>query len=306
MSTFGKTARRRLRSMVSRPATFLAKLFIGSLPWRQAQRLGTLTGRAFWRFGRRDRERAQAHLAIAFPELSAGERSSLARSAAIHIGVNTAEYLHMAHRGPVAAASHFAIRGWEHVEAASAEGKVVLIFTAHFGNWELLGPAFHSKHKVLTALVRSMEEQWLDNAGKRFREHLGTKTIARGDDDAPTRLLALRRQGGYILTLIDQDIRAQSVYVPFFGRLAHTPVGPAQLALRWSMPVVPAFCERLENGSHRVDFGARLPAFETAEELTAAMTRIIENRIRKRPEQWVWMHRRWRRQLPDDVEYLAG
>ena len=140
---------------------------------------------------------------------------------------------------------------------------------------------------------------------KRFRKRLGTDVIARGEPDAPSRLLSLRRRGGFLLAFIDQDIRVQSVYVPFFGRLAHTPVGPAKMALRWSMPVVPAFCERLEDGSHRVEFAPALPRYESAEELTAAITSAIESQIRKRPEQWVWMHRRWRRQLPADTKYLA-
>ncbi|MCH7665333.1 MAG: lysophospholipid acyltransferase family protein [Acidobacteria bacterium] len=297
--------RRRLRNLIARPLTFVLKLCVGTVSWHSAQRIGAWLGRRFWKLKKRDRTRTLAHLEIAFPALSAAEKADLGRRAAIHLGVNFAEYLHLAHRGPEAAVAHFEIRGWEHVEAARSQAKVVLIATAHCGNWELMGPVFRSKRKVLTALVRSMGEEWMENASKRFRERLGTQAIARGESGAAGQLLALRKRGGYLIALIDQDIRAQSVYVPFFGRLAHTPVGPAQLALRWSMPVVPAFCERLEDGSHRIEFSPPLPPFDSAKELTAAITRVIEGQVRKRPEQWVWVHRRWRRQLPDDTEYLA-
>lgn len=297
--------RRRLRNALARPLTFVLRLVLGNLSWRRTQRFGAWLGRVLWRLDERDRTRTLAHLAIGFPELPEQERRQLGRRSIIHLGVTFAEYLHIAHRGPEAAAAHFELLGWEHVEAASKQAKVVLLATAHCGNWELMGPAFRSKGKVLTGLVRSLEEDWMQAAASRFRQRLGSDTIARGEADSAARLLSLRRRGGFLVALIDQDIRAQSVYVPFFGRLAHTPVGPAQLALRWSMPVVPAFCRRLEDGSHRIEFHAPLPSYEDPKELTAAITREIEEQIRRQPDQWVWMHRRWRRQLPDDTQYLA-
>ncbi|MCP4202837.1 MAG: lysophospholipid acyltransferase family protein [bacterium] len=297
--------RRRLRSRIARPLTFVFKLVAGTLSWRSAQRLGARLGGLIWRVGERDRQRTLAHLEVAFPELSESERFELGRRATTAIGINFAEYFHLAHRGPGAAVPHLDVLGWEHVEAARAQAQVVMIATGHCGNWELMGPVFRSKNELLTGLVRSMENEWMEAAMNRFRRRLGSEVIARGEPGSASRLLSLRKRGGYLLALIDQDIRAQSVYVPFFGRPAHTPVGPAQMALRWSMPVVPGFCERLEDGSHRVEFGPRLPRYDRAEELTAAITRAIEEQVRRRPDQWVWMHRRWRRQLPDDTEFLA-
>lgn len=297
--------RRRLRSLSARPLAFVFKHCIGNVSWRTTQRIGIWLGRLLWRVGERDRIRTLAHLEIAFPELSRDQRLDLGRRATTGIGINFAEYFHLAHCGPEAAFPHLDIRGWEHVEAAREEAKVVMIATGHCGNWELMGPVFRSREKVLTGLVRSLEDQWMESAMKRFRKRLGSDVIARGETGAASRLLSLRRHGGFLLTLIDQDIRAQSIYVPFFGRPAHTPVGPAQMALRWSMPVVPGFCERLEDGSHRVEFAPRLPSYDSAEDLTRAITRAIEAQVRRRPDQWVWMHRRWRRQPPDDTEFLA-
>jgi KDO2-lipid IV(A) lauroyltransferase len=88
----------------------------------------------------------------------------------------------------------------------------------------------------------------------------------------------------------------EGVWVPFFGRLAYTPVGAAKIALKQRAAVVPVFIERLENGHHLVRFQPPLDLPDDPREATALMTARIEEQIRRRPEQWVWMHRRWRRQ----------
>lgn len=302
MSDSGRTRQRRLRSVLARALTAIAKLGLGAAPWTWAQSCGALLGRLLWRLSERDRIRTLDHLAIAFPDLSDTERTRLGQKSFVHLGVSAAEVLHLAHRGPDAATPHLEIHGWEHVEAARARSGVVLIATGHCGNWELMGPAFRSRHERPTALVRAFEEDWLERAARRYRSVLGSDTLARGAQGAAGRLLSLRRRGGCLIALVDQDIRAQSVYVPFFGRPAHTPIGPSELALRWSMAVVPGFCRRLEDGSHRIEFQPALPPHENAGELTAAITRTIEAQIRAHPDQWVWMHRRWRRQPARDLE----
>jgi KDO2-lipid IV(A) lauroyltransferase len=108
-------------------------------------------------------------------------------------------------------------------------------------------------------------------------------------------LHALRRRGGLAI-LIDQDTRVEGVWVPFFGRPAFTPVGAARLALKRDVAVVPVFDERLADGTHRAHFEPPLDLPADEVEATAMMTRAIEAQIRRVPEQWVWMHRRWRRQ----------
>lgn len=305
MSHAEQPLRRRARKAVARPLTRVAKLVLGLLSWRWAQRSGALLGKLLWRTVERDRTRTLAHLEIAFPHLDDRERRELGRKSIIHLGVTLAECLHLARRGPEAAAGHIEVRGWEHVEAAREQAGLVLIAGAHCGNWELMGSVFRSRNEKLTALVRAPDADWLQAEARRLRELLGSETIGRDQPGTASRLLALRRRGGFLFALIDQDIRAQSVFVPFFGRAAHTPVGPARLALRWSMPVVPGFGRRLEDGSHRIEFQPQLPPHETEADLTAAITRAIELQIRSFPEQWVWLHRRWRRQPPGDTSLSA-
>jgi len=109
------------------------------------------------------------------------------------------------------------------------------------------------------------------------------------------------RGGGALALLIDQDIDTEGAWVPFFGRAAFTPLAAAHLALRLDAAVVPVFAERLDDGDHLLRFlpPLQLPADPTA--ATAAMTAMIEAQIRRRPEQWVWMHRRWRRRPPGEA-----
>jgi KDO2-lipid IV(A) lauroyltransferase len=99
--------------------------------------------------------------------------------------------------------------------------------------------------------------------------------------------------------LIDQDTRVEGVWVPFFGRPAFTPVGAAKISLRMGAATVPTFIERLDDGTHLARFLPPLDLPDDETEATALMTRSIEDQVRRRPEQWVWMHRRWRRQPPD-------
>lgn len=296
--------RKPVRSLLLRSLLTVLKPYIGSKTWKRAQASGRWLGSVLWRANRRDRDRSIEHLRIAFPEIPESEQHAIALRAAQGLGINLAELLYLAHRGWQHAKSHLEIRGWQYVRDAHNESPAILIASGHCGNWELLGPAFRQQGEALTAIVRTMQERWMESAVSRFRQQLGSESIARGEPGAAARLLSLRRNGGTLLTLVDQDIRANSVWVPFFGRPAHTPVGPAEMALRWNMPVLTAFDRRLADGSHVIEF--RPPIEERANEtvLTAAMTRAVESHVREVPDQWVWSHRRWRRQ-PDQSERRA-
>jgi Kdo2-lipid IVA lauroyltransferase/acyltransferase len=289
----------RLRPLRGR---LLARLLGGVARWLGRRRLGTVQrvgrtlGRLAWALGRRDRRRAVEHLAVAFPELPADERCALARRSFLHLGTHLAETLHLAGIGCAEVERYVSVEGWERVEALRAAGRPVVILTGHCGNWELLAALINCRGLAMEVVGRRLEEPGLQELLVGVRRRFGTETIERGEAGSARRLLGTVRAGGALGVLIDQDIRAESVFVPFFGRPAHTPVGPAKLALRLRAAVVPSFIERLPDGRHRAVFHPELelPADPTA--ATAAMTRAIEEQIRRVPEQWVWMHRRWRRQ----------
>jgi KDO2-lipid IV(A) lauroyltransferase len=272
--------------------------FCGRLSWRGAQRLGRGIGRLGWALSRRDRRRALDHLALAFPERSAAERRAIARGAFLHQGMNLTELLHLTRRGLGALRPRRENQGWEQIEAARAGGRAVVGVTAHCGNWELIAGAFTLSGLPLAAAARELEDPALQELLLAVRGAMGATTIARGGRAAGRQLLEVLRKGGALAILIDQDTRVEGVWVPFFGRPAYTPVGAARIALRQGVTVVPIFGERREDGTHLIRClpALDLPADETA--ATALMTAAIEAQVRRRPEQWVWWHKRWRRQPP--------
>ena len=284
------------RAYVIAVAVRVLALLFRALPWAAAQAAGRFLGRLGWRFARRDRRRALEHLALAFPETSAAERERLARASYLHLGTTLGEVLWLLTRGCAAVRRHAELTGLEAVEALQAAGRPVLFVTGHCGNWELLAAAYSCRMKPATVVARAPDEAPLQRLLAGFRGRFGTLTVERGEAGAAKELLRTLRGGGVLAMLIDQDTRVEGVWVPFFGRPAYTPVGAARLALRRGVAVVPAFIERLPDGSHRAHFQAPLELPEDEVAATALMTRAIEAHVRRVPEQWVWMHRRWRRQ----------
>lgn len=267
------------------------------LPWRAAQAVGAALGRLGWRLSRRDRRRILEHLALAFPDLAAEERERLGRACYRHLGMVAGEFLWLLRRSCRHLAPHVRMEGWEIVEELHAQGRPVLFVTGHCGNWELLGAAANCRGAEATYVARALDEPPLQRFLAAFRSRFGGRTIERGGSGAAREMLhALRHRGGLAM-LIDQDTRVEGVWVPFFGRPAFTPVGAARLALRrGEVAVVPVFDRRLPDGSHLARFEPPLELPDDEVEATAMMTRAIEAQIRRAPEQWVWMHRRWRRQ----------
>lgn len=281
------------------PALVRTLTFIfGSLPRSGALALGRGIGRLAWRLSRRDRRRSLDHLALAFPELPERERLRIAREGFLYQGMNAAELLHLLSRDADEVLRHIEIQGWENVEAARATGRPILILTGHCGNWELIAVALRHGGLPPAAIARPLDDPRLQEMVVKLRSHLGTTTIARGTREAARQMLGVLRSGGAIAMLIDQDIKVDGVWVPFFGRPAFTPAGPAELVLRQDMRVIPSFIERRPDGGHLLRFLPILELPDDVQEATARMTAEIEKQIRRRPEQWVWWHKRWRRQPP--------
>jgi Kdo2-lipid IVA lauroyltransferase/acyltransferase len=288
---------RRIRARLGAGLVAALQLLLRPVGWRATQRLGALLGRVVHRLAARERRRALDHLAIAFPASTAAEHRRLARACFAHLGTSLLECLKLSSMPLEAVARWASAEGWDVVEELRRTGRPILFLTAHCGNWELLSPVTTLHGVRITAFARQQDVPAFDRLTTRLRAHLGAAaTISRGAPGAARELLRALRSGGALAMLIDQDTKVEGTWVPFFGRPAFTPLGAAQIALRSNMAVVPAFCERLADGTHRVTFHAALDLPADATAATALMTAAIEAQIRRRPEQWVWMHRRWRRQ----------
>ncbi len=266
-------------------------------------------GRTLTRFAAlfiaRERQREDGHLKIAFPEMTVDSRRKLLRGSVTHFGNLLGEIAWLTHADVRQVAALCDITGENHLHRALKEGKGAVLITAHTGNWELLNARLCVAGIPMSIAVRDLYDPRIDALAGDLRSRFGTQVIHR-DDKAGRRLIAALKSNRVNGLLIDQDIRdIAGTFVPFFGKTAWTPTGAAALALRIGCPMIPAFDHRRPDGRHLVEVHPPLPVppegstEERIHQLTAAATAAIEAHIRAYPEQWVWMHRRWRTQ-PDE------
>lgn len=248
---------------------------------------------------RRRRQVALENLRHAFPGLSAAERRRLCRGSYRHLGVLVVELCALLTRPVDRFLERVTVEGREHLDGVMARHGRALILTAHVGNWELLTAAHLLTAYRLAVVVRPLDSFWLNRLAERLRRRAGVELIDKRRALRP--VLSALAQGQLVGILLDQNAsRREGVFVPFFGRLASTSRSIAVLALRTGAPVIPIFARREPGGRHRVIVRSPLePATmnereEAIVELTARCTAVIEATIREAPEQWLWMHSRWR------------
>jgi KDO2-lipid IV(A) lauroyltransferase len=301
---WSKRTRRTVRIWAIRAGLWLGAI----LPFRLAWALGGIVGRVAWWVGRRDRELALEHLAIAFPGLTGAERRAIARGTFLHYGHGAAEAAQMARIDPdLERYVAFAGDGEDMLRAASQAGKGFIFVTGHLGSWELLARRIVRAGVPAVVIAARSWDRRIDDMVEAFRLGGGVPTLFREDPSGGRTLLKALRAGKALGILIDQDTNVQSVFVPFFGHLASTPRAAADLALRFGCPVFVGWSRRrgpkpgdgyvLEVESVPYD---PAPADREAEALriTATCTERMEQAIRQAPSEWVWMHRRWKTKAP--------
>jgi KDO2-lipid IV(A) lauroyltransferase len=275
----------------------LAVSFVGRrIPLRTGQRLGRAVGWLAWVVARRHRRKALQHLALAFPDWSEGQRRDVAREMFRHLGTSLFEVVWLPKLDEKRLAETTVFENTDKTKELIANGRAVVAFTGHLGNWEWLASSMSHHGIPLTALQRERHEGGLNDFIVGIRAAAGVKSIDRGSEGAGRELIRALRGGTLLGFLIDQSLRVESVLVPFFGHPAPTPIGPARMAIRAETHAVFIYSERLPDGRHRCYFSdpVALKRSDDPVELTARMTAEVEAHIRRRPEQWVWMHDRWR------------
>ncbi len=272
---------------------------LGWLPRRAGAWLGRRLGdAAFLALGSR-RRTALANIALAFPELAPAERRRICRRSFQHLGVMSVELCVTLTRPLERVLATITLEGLEHLRRAMETRGRALVLTAHLGNWELLAVAHRLTGYPLAIVVRPLDSPWLNALADRLRRKSGVELIEKRGALRPVmRALA---DGRLVGILLDQNAsRRESVFVPFFGRPASTSKSLALLAIRTGTPVVPIFVRRDARGGHRVTIHPPLPVPAAAEseravvELTARSTEAIEAAVRQVPDQWLWIHDRWR------------
>jgi KDO2-lipid IV(A) lauroyltransferase len=240
------------------------------------------------------------NLAMAFPEKSEAERARILRGVFTSLGRQLAELCQFPKYTRENLDDAVVYDGLENYERAYARGKGVLFLTAHFGGWELSAFA-HSLHgHWLHVVMRPMDNEYLDRMLQHYRTMHGNKTVAK--DDFVRGLLAAMKAGETVGILMDTNMTSpQGVFVDFFGIPACTASGLARIALRTDASVVPGFTiwdQAL--GKYRLRFDPVVELVRTGDleadiiANTQKFTKVIEDYVRNYPDQWLWVHRRWK------------
>lgn len=259
-----------------------------------ARRAGRGIGRLACTVVPKERKRAERNIADAMPELDDVERDRIIHAMFRHLGESLFEISWLPNLNESLLDRTTRFTGLEHLQEAVAWGRGVVLFTGHCGNWEWMSAAIGLSGIPMNAVGRQIYDPRINQFIVESRRRHRVETIGRGSGNAARDILATLRKGHVLGVVIDQSIRTESVDVPFFGRPAPTPVGPARLAIRAGAAAIAGFIERRDGMQHiRFEPPIATSRDDDPAQLTAKMTQSIEDQIRRVPEQWVWMHKRW-------------
>jgi KDO2-lipid IV(A) lauroyltransferase len=279
---------------------------LGILPRALARGAGSAIGRGALLLTPRLRRVGRRNLALAFPEKSVEERERLLRLLSRNLGWLLAEFCQMPRYTPESTEAFLGYDGLEHYLAARAAGRGVLILTAHLGAWEL-SSFYHSlMGHPMSIVIRRLDNPLIDGLVNRVRCLHGNRVLHK--DDFARGLLSSMRRGETVGILMDTNMTPpQGVFVDFFGLAACTGSGLARVAMKTGAAVLPGFL-LWDEASRRyvLRFGAQIPLAATGDveadvlANTAAFTKEIEGYVRQYPDQWLWVHRRWKTRPPGE------
>lgn len=191
------------------------------------------------------------------------------------------------------------VEGLDYCRQALKEGKGILLFTAHFGNWEIAAAAISYLLEPIVVSYRPLDNVVLDDIVARIRSATGNTLLSA--TKAMRRMLRYLQNNRIVGILIDQNMaRHDGVFVEYFSRLACTTDAVAHLALRTKAAVIPSFALRIPGGKYRLIFGKPIETTETGDlerdvlVNTQEYTKAIETMVRQYPDQWLWVHQRWK------------
>jgi len=272
---------------------------MGLVPRGLGLRVGGFLGRTSFLANRKHREIAISNLSLAYgDEKSPREIRSLAKKVFENLGKILFEIGWFARLNRRDFDKHFRMDGLSHYDNALKKKKGVLLLTAHVGNWELLTIFSGMTGHPVDIIYRPLDFRPMEKFFVNLRTRFGGNVIPK--NRSMRRILKVLQKGEPLAFLMDQNVDwYDGVFVDFFGRRACTNKGLALLALKTEAPVVPIFCVREESG-FRVKIGPEVPLVRTGDKTkdveanTQQYNRVIEAIVRRYPDQWFWVHRRWK------------
>ncbi|MCX6358128.1 MAG: hypothetical protein NT045_09720 [Candidatus Aureabacteria bacterium] len=261
--------------------------------------MGTFGGWCAYYLLARERRKTLEHLALAYgDENNASERAVIARAVFMNLGRNLAEIAFYPRLDPERVRGFISMEGREILERARENGKGIIIITGHIGNWELIPTYFLAIGFTGGVVARRIYYEKYERLLYKLRRSKGFRVFYR--DESPREILKTLRNNEVVGILADQDVRKlPGVFVSFYGRPAYTPSAPVLIAMKSGAPLIPAHIVR-EGRRHKIIIEEPISLLTTGDRDTDLVhntqlwTRCIERYVRSHPDQWVWMHRRWR------------
>lgn len=281
---------------------------LGTLPLGVGLRLGELAGWLAWLFDRPHRRIGMVNLALAFPGKSLRERRRILRASFANLGRMAAELAHLPRLSDAELREmvRFEDEAWWSEAIGWERPTGVLVLSGHFGNWELLVYAHGRRGHPVSMVHRAIRNPLIDRWLNAVRARAGTRLLRKSGAGFDV-LRALREKQLLVLPFDQNSTRGLGVFVPFFGVLASTSSGIARIALRADAPVLPVFIVREgRSARHRVHVLPIMEADSTgdfAEDVrrnTERFSQVFESMVRRHPEQWLWMHKRWKTRPPGE------
>ncbi|HXU15326.1 MAG TPA: lysophospholipid acyltransferase family protein [Terriglobales bacterium] len=272
---------------------------VGALPRSLARAAGISISWLVYLFHRKLRRVGMRNLELAFPEKPLRERKKILRGVFTSLGRHVAEVCLFPRYTRENVSQTVVYEGFENYERALARHKGVLFLTGHLGAWELSAFAHSLYGYPLNVVMRPLDNPYLDRLARHYRTMHGNKAV---DKDFARGLIAAMRDEETVGVLMDTNmIVSQGLFVDFFGHQACTATGVARLALKTDAAVVPGFTvwdPGLQKYRLRFDPAVKLIRSKDREADVVAntqlFTKILEDYIRRYPDQWLWVHRRWK------------
>jgi Kdo2-lipid IVA lauroyltransferase/acyltransferase len=279
---------------------------LGALPRRWARAAGAGLGALAYLFAGKLRQTGARNLELAYPGSAHAWRKSIVRQLYRNLGLHLAEFCRMSRYTPECTSGFIRYAGLEHYLAARDAGRGVLVITGHLGLWEL-SSFYHSLMGYpMSMVIRRLDNPLVDRLVNGIRCLHGNTVLHK--DDFARGLLGAMRRGDTVGILMDTNMTPpQGVFVDFFGTPACTASGLARVAMRTEAAVLPGFLTwREEEKKHVLEFGEPLELVRTGNDEqdivtnTQICTTAIEAWVRRFPEQWLWVHRRWKTRPPGE------
>lgn len=276
------------------------------LPLKWALLTGRMIGRLIYYIIPIRKKVTLENLMRSYPEKSTKEIHSIARNIYINLGMTLIEFMRFPKLTPEFLAKHIKFVNEDLFKQGRLAGKGILCMSGHFGNWEIMAAAIRAKGYPIVGLVKEQRNKNIGNLVIEYRALVGVETLPLGM--AVRGVIKALKENKLVAIVADQDAHREGVFVNFMGRPSATAPGPAIFALKTGAPLVFGICVRNKNGHHTV-YLQQIPyndlqggiTEENIKILTQRHASVLEEYIKKWPDHWFWMHKRWKTKPEDQI-----